>query len=97
MMSEDPRIDERRIRVLWNPNSGRKGGPLTNRASRTMLLDLLSRHGLGDELLEPGSEEEATDAAIDAVLAETRRLEEITCGAVRLAVSAAYDGLEIGL
>ena len=37
------------------------------------------------------------DAAIDAVLAETRRLEEITRGATRLRVSAAYDGLEIGL
>jgi len=37
------------------------------------------------------------DAAIDAVLAETRRLEEITRGAHRLEVSAAYDGLEISL
>jgi ribonuclease BN (tRNA processing enzyme) len=37
------------------------------------------------------------DAAIDAVLAETRRLEEITRGATRLHVSAAYDGLEIDL
>jgi phosphoribosyl 1,2-cyclic phosphodiesterase len=37
------------------------------------------------------------DAAIDAVLAETRRLEEITRGAKRLRISAAYDGLEIGL
>jgi phosphoribosyl 1,2-cyclic phosphodiesterase len=38
------------------------------------------------------------DAAIDAVLAETRRLEEITRGdAPPLRVSAAYDGLEIDL
>ena len=38
------------------------------------------------------------DAAIDAVLAETRRLEEITRGdAPPLRVSAAYDGLELGL
>ena len=37
------------------------------------------------------------DAAIDALLAETRRLEEITRGGKRLRVSAAYDGLEIGL
>jgi phosphoribosyl 1,2-cyclic phosphodiesterase len=38
------------------------------------------------------------DAAIDSVLAETRRLEEITRrGAARLHVSAAYDGLEISL
>ena len=37
------------------------------------------------------------DAAIDAVLAETRRLEEITRGGSPLQVSAAYDGLEIPL
>ena len=37
------------------------------------------------------------DAAIDAVLAETRRLEEITRGAAPLQVSAAYDGLVITL
>jgi phosphoribosyl 1,2-cyclic phosphodiesterase len=37
------------------------------------------------------------DAAIDAVLAETRRLEEITRGAVPLHVSAAFDGMEIEL
>jgi diacylglycerol kinase (ATP) len=32
-----------------------------------MLLGLLSRHGLGDELMEPGSEQEAVEAAKDAV------------------------------
>jgi len=37
------------------------------------------------------------DAAIDSVLAETRRLEEITRTAAPLRVSAAYDGLEIEL
>ena len=38
------------------------------------------------------------DAAVDAVLAETRRLEEITRGAAPpLRVSAAYDGLAIEL
>ena len=38
------------------------------------------------------------DAAIDGVLAETRRLEQITRGsAAPLQISAAYDGLEIGL
>jgi phosphoribosyl 1,2-cyclic phosphodiesterase len=37
------------------------------------------------------------DAAIDAVLAETRRLEQITRGTARLHVSAAYDGMEIAL
>jgi phosphoribosyl 1,2-cyclic phosphodiesterase len=37
------------------------------------------------------------DAAIDGVLAETRRLEEITRGTAPLRVSAAYDGLVIDL
>jgi phosphoribosyl 1,2-cyclic phosphodiesterase len=37
------------------------------------------------------------DAAIDAMLAETRRLEEITRTGSALQVSAAYDGLEIAL
>ena len=37
------------------------------------------------------------DAAIDAVLAETRRLEEITRGDRPLRISAAYDGMEIEL
>ena len=67
MIAEPPRADERRIRVLWNPTSGRKGGVPTNRASRGMLLELMLRHGLGDELIEPGSESEALEAATDAV------------------------------
>ena len=37
------------------------------------------------------------DEAIDAVLAETRRLEEITRGEAPLRISAAYDGLEVDL
>ncbi len=37
------------------------------------------------------------DAAIDAMLAETRRLEEITRGATALRVSAAFDGMDIAL
>ncbi len=32
-----------------------------------MLLELMSRHGLGDELIGPGSEQEAVEAARDAV------------------------------
>jgi len=42
---------------------------------------------------EPSSD----DAAIEAVLKDTRRLEELTRGAQPLRVSAAYDGLEIDL
>jgi diacylglycerol kinase (ATP) len=60
-------MDVQAIRVLWNPTSGRKGGIPTNRASRELLLELLPRHGLGDELIEPGSEQEAVEAARDAI------------------------------
>jgi diacylglycerol kinase (ATP) len=67
MTADDPRTDHRRIRVLWNPTSGRKGGIPTNHASRGMLVDLMHRYGLGDELIEPGSESEAIEAATDAV------------------------------
>jgi diacylglycerol kinase (ATP) len=67
MTVERPSAPERRIRVLWNPTAGRKGGVPTNRSSRTMLLELLSRYQLGDELLAPGSESEAAEAALDAV------------------------------
>ena len=38
-----------------------------------------------------------SDQAIDAVLADTRRLEEITRSGQPLAISAAYDGMEIEL
>jgi diacylglycerol kinase (ATP) len=61
------RADLRRIRVLWNPTSGRKGGLPTNRASREMLVGLMARNGLGDELVVPASESEAIAAAADAV------------------------------
>lgn len=57
----------RRILVLWNPNSGRKGGVPTNQASREMLLDLMDRHGLGEELRETRSEDDAIEATRDAV------------------------------
>jgi diacylglycerol kinase (ATP) len=67
MTAQPPSPGERRIRVLWNPTAGRKGGVPTNRSSREMLLELMSRHGLGDELIEPGSEQEAVEAARDAV------------------------------
>jgi diacylglycerol kinase (ATP) len=67
MTVQTPRVPERRIRVLWNPTSGRKGGIPTNRGSRQMLQDLLPRHGLGGELVAPGSEQEMVAAARDAV------------------------------
>jgi diacylglycerol kinase (ATP) len=67
MIAQQAKTDGRRIRVLWNPTAGRKGGIPTNHSSREMLLDLMSRHGLGDELVEPKSAQEAAEAAQDAV------------------------------
>ncbi len=66
MTEQPPGTDERRIRVLWNPTAGRKGGVRTNRSSQAMLLELMSRHGLGEELIGPGSEQEAVEAAREA-------------------------------
>ena len=57
----------RRIRVLWNPNSGRKAGIPTNSVSKEDLQDLMVRFGLGDELIATESEEEAIASARDAV------------------------------
>ena len=67
MTIERATTGERRIRVVWNPTAGQKGGIPTNHSSREMLLELLARHGLGDELIAPGSEAEAIEAAADAV------------------------------
>ena len=67
MTAQSPGTGERRIRVLWNPTAGRKGGIPTNHSSREMLLDLLRRHGLGDELIETSSEQHVVEAATDAV------------------------------
>ena len=43
------------------------------------------------------AEPASNDAAIEGVLNDTRRLEELTRDAQRLEVTAAYDGLEIEL
>lgn len=68
MMFAGSEPGERRFRVLWNPASGRKGGLPTNSASRETLTELMARHGLGDELVETGSEDEAIEAARDGVV-----------------------------
>lgn len=67
MTSERSGQNERRIRVLWNPAAGSKGGLPTNQASRETLLELMDRHGLGQELRETKSENDAIEAARDAV------------------------------
>lgn len=64
-----PRLerDQRRIRVLWNPDAGRKGGLPTNYSTFDTIVDLMGRHGLGEELIATASEEEAIEQAQDAV------------------------------
>jgi len=56
----------RRIRVIWNANAGTKGGVSTNRTGEPELRALMSRHGLGDDLVASTSEEEAIEATRDA-------------------------------
>lgn len=72
------------VKADWGHSSNVVGVELCQRAGARHLC--LFHH-------EPVSD----DAAIDAVLAETRRLEEITRGAAPLRISAAYDGLDIAL
>jgi diacylglycerol kinase (ATP) len=56
----------RRIRVIWNPASGSKGGVPTNSTNEEQVRDLMARHGLGDELIVSKSEEEAIACAREA-------------------------------
>ena len=64
-----PPVGQRTVRVLWNPNAGRKAGIPTNTASRESLTDLLGRFGLGSELLETKSEDHARSLVHEAVAA----------------------------
>lgn len=66
----------RRIRVLFNANSGSKGGLSTNDTSEAEVRAVMAAAGLGDELIVTDSEEdairltrEAADAGYDVVAA----------------------------
>ena len=59
----------RRIRVILNPNAGRKAGIPTNRTTEEQVRDAMLRHGLGDELIVTQSEAEAVHAARAAAAA----------------------------
>lgn len=56
-----------RIRVIWNPSAGSKGGISTNGLTEEQVRDLMARAGLGTELVPTASAEEARDRAADAV------------------------------
>ena len=55
-----------RIRVIWNPAAGSKGGIPTNSVTEERLRELMVRAHLGDELLQPKTPEEAKALAADA-------------------------------
>ena len=65
-MSAQP---SRRIRVIYNPQSGMKAGLPTNRVSADEIRGLMTRYGLGDELVATESEEDAAGAAREAARA----------------------------
>ncbi len=73
--------ERRRIRVIWNPASGSKGGVPTNSTSDEQLRDLMARHGLGNELSATKSEEEAI-----------RRVQEARERGYDVVVAAGGDG-----
>jgi len=57
----------RRIRVIWNPQSGRKGAIPTNVVSEERLRETMRRAGLGDELVVSRDAAHAGEAVRDAV------------------------------
>ncbi|MEA2518581.1 MAG: hypothetical protein QOF49_661 [Chloroflexota bacterium] len=56
-----------RIRVIWNPGSGSKGGISTNSADETLIRELMARGRLGTELARTGSPADVRAQAADAV------------------------------
>ena len=72
MIAEEPTRhgrpgEPRRYRIIRNPMAGAKGGISTNACTSEELCDLAERHGLGSDVVEPGSEQEAKDAVRRAV------------------------------
>lgn len=55
-----------RVRVIWNPGSGQKGGIPVNRIGRDELLAELTKRGLGGEVCETASAEEAVSLTREA-------------------------------
>ena len=63
-----PPLTDRRVRVIFNPDAGRKGGIPTNIANpEEHVRDLMRRFGLGDDLVVSASEDDGVAAARDAV------------------------------
>ena len=66
--SDRPRV-ARRYRIVRNAAAGSKGGIPTNACTPEELCALAERHGLGQDIAEPGSEDEAR-AAVRAAVAD---------------------------
>ena len=62
-----PAPAERRYRIVRNPSAGAKGGISTNGCTPEELCALAERHGLGEDIVEPATEDEARAAADKAV------------------------------
>ena len=56
-----------RVRVIWNPGAGQKGGISTNSATEEQLREIMARESLGDELCTTDSTAEARALAAAAV------------------------------
>ena len=56
-----------RIRVIWNPSSGSKGGISTSDADEERVRTLMARAGLGDELVVCAAGDDVQAEAADAV------------------------------
>lgn len=56
-----------RVRVIWNDAAGEKAGAAGETLTRARLLDLMARHGLGDDVHASTSEEEGRQLARGAV------------------------------
>lgn len=57
----------RRVRVVWNPTAGSKGGLPTNRVTEEDLRRILAAHGLGDDIVRTDDEGACTSAVQGAV------------------------------
>ncbi|HET7702172.1 MAG TPA: diacylglycerol kinase family protein, partial [Candidatus Limnocylindrales bacterium] len=65
--SEAPVRSHARIRVIWNPSAGSKGGISTNGLTEEQVRELMARARLGSELVATTSAEDALAQAGDAV------------------------------
>jgi diacylglycerol kinase (ATP) len=59
--------DGRRVRIVWNPDAGSKGGIPTNGVGEADLRRILAEHGLDDDIVVADDERRCATAIEDAV------------------------------